>query len=412
VYGDNGEGKTTIFDGFCWCLFGKNSNGDAKFNIKPLNADGTEVSGVDCIVTVVLEKDGIETSFTRNYHEVWKTPRGKAEKIFDGHKTDYLVNEGNISQKLYQERVNDIIDEKVFKMLTDVYAFTSMKDKEQREVLFKVLGGDIPVEEIISSNKKLEPLTKLLETTKLEFLESETKGQIKKNKDEKEKIPARIDELENMKVWVDVVAKQTEIDQVKDETAKLDKQIEIAKKLDQEILNNRNELLAKENKFQNEYSKAKNEAEKKYIDSKYESLELKKKEYDEEYSKIKDEIDKKYDNTKNIEALNKANDQLNQLKNKMYSQTSLKNQYTREISDIDNHINFTRKQVLDIGNSKFVFDESKAICPTCHRPFGNIEKDRKALEDNFNKGKETELNELKIKGNKYISDKKAKVEAL
>lgn len=374
VYGDNAQGKTTIFDGFCWCLFGKNSNGEAKFNIKPLNADGTEVSGVDCVVTIVLEKDGIETSFTRNYHEVWKTPRGKADKVFDGHKTDYLVNDGNISQKLYQERVNDIIDEKVFKMLTDVYSFTSMKDKEQREVLFKVLGGDIPVEEIIASNKELEPLTKLLETTKLEFLESETKGQIKKNKDEKEKIPSRIDELENMKVEVDIAAKQKEIDQVKDETAKLDRQIEIAKKLDQEILNNRNELLAKENKFQNEYAKAKNAAEKKYIDSKYEALGLKKKEYDEEYSKVKNEIDKKYDNTKNIEALNKANDQFNKFTWAEYSQISLKNQYIKEINELDNNIKLTRKQVLGIGNSKFKFDESKSICPTCHRPFGNIEK--------------------------------------
>ena len=40
IYGDNATGKTTVYDAFCWLLFGKDSSGAAKFDIKPLDETG------------------------------------------------------------------------------------------------------------------------------------------------------------------------------------------------------------------------------------------------------------------------------------------------------------------------------------------------------------------------------------
>lgn len=37
ITGRNKLGKTTIYDAFLWLLFGKNSAGETKFNIKPTN---------------------------------------------------------------------------------------------------------------------------------------------------------------------------------------------------------------------------------------------------------------------------------------------------------------------------------------------------------------------------------------
>jgi DNA repair exonuclease SbcCD ATPase subunit len=34
IYAENGLGKSSIFDGFTWVLFGKDSNGREKFGIK------------------------------------------------------------------------------------------------------------------------------------------------------------------------------------------------------------------------------------------------------------------------------------------------------------------------------------------------------------------------------------------
>lgn len=40
VYGDNATGKTTMFDGFVWLLFGKDSQNKADFEIKGLDGVG------------------------------------------------------------------------------------------------------------------------------------------------------------------------------------------------------------------------------------------------------------------------------------------------------------------------------------------------------------------------------------
>ena len=45
VRGENGTGKTTIFDAFTWLLFGKDSTqrSDSNFNIKTLDAQGNPI---------------------------------------------------------------------------------------------------------------------------------------------------------------------------------------------------------------------------------------------------------------------------------------------------------------------------------------------------------------------------------
>ncbi|MEF3310396.1 ATP-binding protein, partial [Paenibacillus sp. GYB004] len=40
VYGDNATGKTTLFDGFTWHLFGKDSTNSTTFEIKELDPAG------------------------------------------------------------------------------------------------------------------------------------------------------------------------------------------------------------------------------------------------------------------------------------------------------------------------------------------------------------------------------------
>ena len=46
ISGQNAAGKTTIFDAFTWLLFNKNSAGDEKFNVRPLNKEGTRIDNV------------------------------------------------------------------------------------------------------------------------------------------------------------------------------------------------------------------------------------------------------------------------------------------------------------------------------------------------------------------------------
>ena len=46
LYGDNATGKTTVYDALTWLLFGKDSHGNTKFSIKPLDAAGNTTLSV------------------------------------------------------------------------------------------------------------------------------------------------------------------------------------------------------------------------------------------------------------------------------------------------------------------------------------------------------------------------------
>ena len=58
ISGQNAVGKTTIFDAFTWLLFNKNSAGEEKFNVRPLDKDGKRIDNVEIKVVAVLDVDG------------------------------------------------------------------------------------------------------------------------------------------------------------------------------------------------------------------------------------------------------------------------------------------------------------------------------------------------------------------
>ena len=53
IKGQNAAGKTTIFDAFTWLLFNKNSAGEEKFNVRPLDKDGNRGDNVEIKVEAV-----------------------------------------------------------------------------------------------------------------------------------------------------------------------------------------------------------------------------------------------------------------------------------------------------------------------------------------------------------------------
>lgn len=199
IFGDNATGKTTILDSFLWVLFDKNSQNLSNFSVKPLNDDGSEKHNLECKVEVVLDIDGNEKTFTRIMRENWTRKRGSTEEVFNGHTNDYFINRVKKTQKDFKKEIEELVDEEVFKMLTNLYYFNqNMNWKERREAILK-LSGEIDHNEVIKQNPSLSPLSQILAKNKVEdVLKIAITNKQQVNKQLKE-IPSRIEELKNIR---------------------------------------------------------------------------------------------------------------------------------------------------------------------------------------------------------------------
>ena len=140
IAGANGLGKSRHFDAFTWLLFGKDSQDRKDYNIKTAIGVGATPKA-ECRVTGFFNVDGEDIKMTRSYEEEWVKPRGATEEVFKGNKTVCFWNDAPVSVTEYAKRVKDIIDDTLFKMLTNPTYFLSMPWKDQREQLFLMAGA-------------------------------------------------------------------------------------------------------------------------------------------------------------------------------------------------------------------------------------------------------------------------------
>ena len=204
VFGDNATGKTTLFDAVIWAFFDKNSENKSDFGIKPRLADGTEMSRGEHEVMVTLDVDGRIITLKKVFHENWKRPRGKAEEVFAGNTTDYFIAQGReealvpVKAAEYKKFVADLIDEKLFQLLTDANYFnTKLPWKERRDIIMEVCGN-ISDEEVISAHSELAQLREMLGAYKsVEDAKKAARYRAREIKAEMEAIPIRISELQN-----------------------------------------------------------------------------------------------------------------------------------------------------------------------------------------------------------------------
>lgn len=198
VSGANGTGKSTIVDAFTWLLWGKNSLGKTTFEVRPLDDQNVPLHYIDCSVTGILEKNGVPVKLRKVFREKWEKKKGSAEESLTGNEMIYEVNDVSVKQKEYKEKVDSLIQENVFKILTNPLFFNTddlMSWQERRDVLITVVGG-ISEEEIIGKNKEYQKLFEQISVAGsdlTEFQKSVTSKRLKMKK-QLEEIPVRIDE--------------------------------------------------------------------------------------------------------------------------------------------------------------------------------------------------------------------------
>ena len=260
ITGENGTGKTTIFDGFLWLLFGKDSQGKSAFEIQPLDNQGNVLHGLETNVIAILDVDGYERTFSRTLSEKWVKQRGQVEAELKGTQTTFEVDGIPTKLKDYQATINSIINEDLFKMVTNPLFFPTMKWQDQRKILLEITGE--PKEEsIISYNPSLSPLKDEMQDDIDNFIKR-TKASIGKLKDQVKSIPFRIDECNNSITEVDTETLEFQKKSVVGGIEHLEEQIADSSKANEEKLKLQDKLFELKNK-QNELTiKAVQEAQK------------------------------------------------------------------------------------------------------------------------------------------------------
>lgn len=206
IYGDNGTGKTTVFNALTWLLFDKASTGSKEFSPKTKGADGNGLHHLNHGVTALFETDSGELiAFQKVYHEVYKKKRGSAQEERDGHTVDYFVNGVPAKEKEYTATITSLCggDAEKLKMLTmpDYFA-EKLPWKTRREILLDVCGN-VSDTDVIHSRKELGELPGVLAipgaSGKMYGIEEYRKiaaARLKRLNEQLTSLPNRIDEAE------------------------------------------------------------------------------------------------------------------------------------------------------------------------------------------------------------------------
>lgn len=249
VSGANATGKTTILDAFWWLLFNKDSLGNEKFSIRPLDTDGNVVHNIEIKVAAILDVNGRDVEFIKTQKEKWVKKRGTDTTELAGNENIYEIDGYPKTEKEFKERISDIISEDIFKMITNPAYFPNLKWKEQREVLMRFID-DVSDYDLASKEPQFEGLLEeIMKAPSTDDIKSKYQKSLTEWKKRQSELPVRIDEISKQKVDVDIseleLGKKAVIELIKSNSEKqsdISEQYEEHNKLSNEVMNLKFEL--------------------------------------------------------------------------------------------------------------------------------------------------------------------------
>lgn len=385
IYGDNGIGKTTIFDGITWVLFGKDSKDRKSFGIKTYDENNHVIPRIPHEVTVTLLVDDEEVTLCRRYNEKWTKKRGSAEEVFDGHEEERLYNGVPCSMKEYNEKIASLCSEEVFKFITNPLYFTKQKADVQRAMLFRMAGG-VSDADIASGNREFENLLSKLTGKNLDEFKREIQAKKRKIKNELDMIPSRIDERKrDMPTSEDWDTLEKELESKKKALEDIEQQLIDASKA-AEVSNQHKMTLIKEaGKIQEK------KAERQF--------------------KIKEDILAEYRQQQS--ARNKLVSAISAEESTIATLKTRIQEYDNSLVKLAQDREYLISEWNSINAEQLTFNEDEFICPTCKRRFEvhEIESRQQEISETFLKNKSERLERNKQAG-MGIKRKREEIEQL
>ena len=354
IYGRNATGKTTIFDAFKWLFFDKDSNDKKDFNIKTLDQNNKPIHFLEHEVEATLLIDGQDMTFKKVFQEKWVKKRGQSEQEFSGHETNYWIDEVPVKKKDYEEKINSLIPESLFKLITDPSYFNNqLKWTERRELLINISGANVSDEEILNSKEEFSSIRKNIEGRSIDDYKKVVQAKIKELNKQKESIPVRIDELTNTLI----TEHNIDYEKIEKEKEELNSQLKTTELEMTDV-----QARAKENmKIADQLTAAKKELS---------DYKLKKEtEYSQKYSS---------------ELINLQNEK-RILESKIRNKQDEDSERLLKIKQDQNRKQELYKKWDEVSNKRLEFDSNSFICPTCKREYETekIEEMKKQFENNF-----------------------------
>ncbi len=198
IYGENGKGKTSILDAFSWLCWDKDSTGRTDFEVQPLDKLNRIIPKTEVEVSAEFDIDGISHEAKKVLRENWVQKRGSTELEKKGNESSYFWNGVPMKLSEYKAKIDSIIKENLFKLITNTLYFNSMKWQDRRTTLMSI-AGNISDYEVADQDPEFKKLIALLTNKTLEEYKREISAKKKKLKDEMDPIQSRIDEVQRGK---------------------------------------------------------------------------------------------------------------------------------------------------------------------------------------------------------------------
>lgn len=389
IFGANRSGKSTLKNAILWCLFGKDDQERKDHEIK--NTVKTELNRLDHSVEIVWNEDGRLIPIKRVYSEKWVKQRGNSDAEFSGHETKLFFDDVPMSQKDFQGRVNDLLQESIFKLITNPQYFNSLNWKDRRGMLVE-MAGEITNELVAGDDPQFFNLLEILKFKSLEDYKHQTTTSRKKLQKEKEMIPVRIKEVSHgMPEELEWDEIENEIKVLNSKKAELTEQIENASKSYQKQYEEEKERLKQISAYQDDIAH-------------FESLAKEKaREKSEDKNKgLNDLKSEKQD----------LGDTIQTLSRKEKSLSSELRDCQAEITRLESIRKGHLERYYKVEEEVFKAPEVGENCPTCGKPYDedHFQEEHKELEKEFKKNKLQRIEEIKAAGTR-IAFQKSKMEA-